>query len=82
MQNVGQDSSSQVQKLDKMSAHEMGKSSTPQSSNSSPTKSDTDPYSEVNPRYLSDSSESEDEDVSLVSGRIFPSIVGCKNFFG
>ncbi|BES92174.1 multiple ankyrin repeats single kh domain [Nesidiocoris tenuis] len=74
MQNVGQDSSSQVQKLDKMSAHEMGKSSTPQSSNSSPTKSDTDPYSEVNPRYLSDSSESEDEDVSLVESFVIDQV--------
>uniref|UniRef100_A0A0A9WC50 Ankyrin repeat and KH domain-containing protein 1 n=1 Tax=Lygus hesperus TaxID=30085 RepID=A0A0A9WC50_LYGHE len=74
MQNVGQESSTQVQKLDKMSGHEMGKSSTPQSSNSSPTKSDTDPYSEINPRYLSDSSESEDEDVSLVESFVIDQV--------
>lgn len=66
MQNVGQETVADNQKLDKVNAHEIGKSSTPQSSNSSPTKSDTDPYSEINPRFLSDSSESEDEEISEV----------------
>ncbi|XP_014270909.1 ankyrin repeat domain-containing protein 17 isoform X5 [Halyomorpha halys] len=66
MQNVGQDNTPDNKKLDKVNAHEIGKSSTPQSSNSSPTKSDTDPFSEINPRFLSDSSESEEEESSEV----------------
>lgn len=67
MQNVGQDNTPDNKKLDKVNAHEIGKSSTPQSSNSSPTKSDTDPFSEINPRFLSDSSESEEEESSEVN---------------
>lgn len=64
MQNVSQ-GSSDTQKLEKVNAHEVGKSSTPQSSNSSPTKSETDTFSELQPRFMTDSSESED-DVSEV----------------
>lgn len=66
MQNVAQGSSAENQKLEKVNAHEvLGKSSTPQSSNSSPTKSETDTFSELQPRFMTDSSESED-DVSEV----------------
>lgn len=66
MQNVAQGSTADSQKLDKLSVQELGKSSTPQSSNSSPTKSETDTFSELQPRFMSDSSDSEDEDVSEV----------------
>lgn len=66
MQNVAQGSTTDNQKLEKINAHEVGKSSTPQSSNSSPTKSETDTFSELQPRFMTDSSESEDEDVSEV----------------
>ncbi|XP_024080647.1 ankyrin repeat domain-containing protein 17-like isoform X3 [Cimex lectularius] len=74
MQNVGQESGAESQKLDKVSSHEIGKSSTPQSSNSSPTKSDSDPFSELNPRFLSDSSESEEEDVSEVESFVIDQV--------
>lgn len=67
MQNVAQGSTTDNQKLEKLNAHEVGKSSTPQSSNSSPTKSETDTFSELQPRFMSDSSESEEEDVSEVN---------------
>lgn len=67
MQNVGQETAPVNKKLDKVNAHEIGKSSTPQSSNSSPTKSDSDPFSELNPRFLSYSSESDEEESSEVS---------------
>ncbi|RZF38209.1 hypothetical protein LSTR_LSTR005570 [Laodelphax striatellus] len=66
MQNVAQGSSADNQKLEKVNAHEAGKSSTPQSSNSSPTKSETDTFPELQPRFMTDSSESEDDDVSEV----------------
>lgn len=69
MQNVAQGSTADNQKLDKLNTHEVGKSSTPQSSNSSPTKSESETFSELVPRYMSDSSESEDEDVSEVKYR-------------
>lgn len=46
---------------------ETGKtSSTPQSSNSSPTKSETETFSELQPRFMTDSSESEEDSVSEV----------------
>ncbi|XP_070158830.1 uncharacterized protein Mask isoform X2 [Polyergus mexicanus] len=45
--------------------YETGKtSSTPQSSNSSPTKSETETFSELQPRFMTDSSESEEDSVS------------------
>lgn len=71
MQNVAQGSTADNQKLDKLNVQEVGKSSTPQSSNSSPTKSETDTFSELQPRFMSDSSESEDEDVSEVTCDIY-----------
>ncbi|XP_071573914.1 ankyrin repeat and KH domain-containing protein 1 isoform X4 [Temnothorax nylanderi] len=47
--------------------HDTGKtSSTPQSSNSSPTKSETETFSELQPRFMTDSSESEEDSVSEV----------------
>lgn len=42
-------------------------SSTPQSSNSSPTKSETETFSEPQPRFMTDSSESEEDSVSEVN---------------
>lgn len=72
MQNVVQGSTSDNQKLEKVSAqHEVGKSSTPQSSNSSPTKSETETYSELQPRFMTDSSDSEGEDDSEVRKNYF-----------
>ena len=48
--------------------HDTGKtSSTPQSSNSSPTKSETETFSELQPRFMTDSSESEEDSVSEVN---------------
>ncbi|KAL6268769.1 hypothetical protein P5V15_001894 [Pogonomyrmex californicus] len=46
--------------------HDTGKTSTPQSSNSSPTKSETETFSELQPRFMTDSSESEEDSVSEV----------------
>ena len=46
--------------------HDIGKSSTPVSSNSSPTKSETETFFELQPKFVTDSSESEEEDVSEV----------------
>ncbi|TGZ57880.1 Ankyrin repeat domain-containing protein 17 [Temnothorax longispinosus] len=47
--------------------HDTGKtSSTPQSSTSSPTKSETETFSELQPRFMTDSSESEEDSVSEV----------------
>lgn len=67
MQNVAQGSTSDNQKPEKVSVqHDIGKSSTPISSNSSPTKSETETFSELQPRFMTDSSESEEEDVSEV----------------
>ena len=67
MQNVAQGSSSDTQKLEKVNVQQdIEKSSTPISSNSSPTKSETETYIEHIPRYMTDTSDSEDEDVSEV----------------
>lgn len=67
MQNVAQGSTSDNQKPEKVSfQHDIGKLSTPISSNSSPTKSETETFSELQPRFMTDSSESEEEDVSEV----------------
>jgi ankyrin repeat domain-containing protein 17 len=67
MQNVAQGSTSENQKPEKVNIqHDIGKSSTPISSNSSPTKSETETFSELQPRFMTDSSESEEEDVSEV----------------
>lgn len=66
MQNVAQGSSSDGQKVEKVSILDLGKSSTPHSSNSSPTKSETDTFSEHQPRSMSDSSDSEEDEVSEV----------------
>lgn len=75
MQNVGQVSTSDCQKNDKPSAqvhHDIGKtSSTPQSSNSSPTKSETETFSELQPRFMTDSSESEEDSISEVTNYFF-----------
>ena len=67
MQNVAQGSSSDNQKPEKVNVqHDIAKSSTPISSNSSPTKSETETFSELQPRFMTDSSESDEEDVSEV----------------
>ena len=67
MQNVAQGSTSDNQNPEKVNIlHDIGKSSTPVSSNSSPTKSETETFSELQPRFMTDSSESEEEDVSEV----------------
>lgn len=72
MQNVAQGSSSDSQKIEKGNAHhDTEKSSTPQSSNSSPTKSGTETFSELQPKFMTDSSESEEDDVSEVRIKIF-----------
>lgn len=68
MQNVSQESSTDNPKIDKVTAqHDIGNSSsTPQStSNSSPAKSETETYSEHR-RYMSETSESEEDSVSEV----------------
>lgn len=78
MQNVSQGTTSDSQKLEKLSVQEVGKSSTPQSPNSSPTKSETDTFAELQPRFMSDSSDSEDEDVSEVK-QTFSSVACCFN---
>lgn len=49
--------------------HDTGKTSTPQSSNSSPTKSETETFSELQPRFMTDSSESEEDSVSEVNAK-------------
>lgn len=78
MQNVAQGTTSDSQKHEKQPAvaataaasvpHDIGKtSSTPQSSNSSPTKSETETFSELQPRFMTDSSESEEDSVSEVN---------------
>ncbi|KAJ9583160.1 hypothetical protein L9F63_022501, partial [Diploptera punctata] len=68
MQNVAQGSSSDIQKPEKVNVqHDIAKSSTPISSNSSPTKSETETFSELQPRFMTDSLESDEEDVSEVS---------------
>lgn len=71
MQNVAQGSSSDSHKIEKGNAHhDTEKSSTPQSSNSSPTKSGIENFSELQPKFMTDSSESEEDDVSEV-GKIY-----------
>lgn len=68
MQNVSQESSTDNPKIDKVTVqHDIGNSSsTPQStSNSSPAKSETETYSEHR-RYMSETSESEEDSVSEV----------------
>ncbi|XP_066594349.1 ankyrin repeat and KH domain-containing protein 1 isoform X2 [Prorops nasuta] len=68
MQNVAQGTTSDSQKHEKSTSihHDIGKTSTPQSSNSSPTKSETETFSELQPRFMTDSSESEEDSVSEV----------------
>uniref|UniRef100_A0A2A4JTK0 K Homology domain-containing protein n=1 Tax=Heliothis virescens TaxID=7102 RepID=A0A2A4JTK0_HELVI len=62
MQNVGQ---SENRNIDKVNVQlDVVKSSTPQSSASSPAKSETETYSGAPAKYMTDSSESEDESVS------------------
>lgn len=84
MQHVAQGSSTDSNKLERLSGQEVGKSLTPQSSNSSPTKSETDTFSELQPRFMSDSSDSEDEDVSEVNNAFsnmhVKLLVACVNF--
>lgn len=69
MQNVPQESSTDNPKIDKVNVHhDIGNTScTPQSttSNSSPAKSETETYSEHR-RYMSETSESEEDSVSEV----------------
>lgn len=79
MQNVVQGTTADSQKHktqnEKASSvhHDIGKtSSTPQSSISSPTKSN-ETFSELQPRFMTDSSESEEDSVSEVKG--------CFSFF-
>jgi len=83
MQNVAQGTTSDSQKHEKQPAatptaaavassvqQDTGKtSSTPQSSNSSPTKSETETFSELQPRFMTDSSESEEDSVSEVNAK-------------
>lgn len=68
MQNVSQgtvqDNSTKLEKVN-IQQHDIGISSTPHSSNSSPIKSETETYS-GNRRFMSDSSESEEDSVSEV----------------
>lgn len=67
MQNVPQDSPVGKPKIEKVNVQDIRTSSTPRStSNSSLTKSETETYSERR-RYMSDSSESEEDSVSEVS---------------
>lgn len=62
MQNVGQ---SENRNIDKVNVQlDVVKSSTPQSSASSPAKSETETYSGAPAKYMTDSSESEDDSVS------------------
>lgn len=64
MQNVGQ---SENRNIDKVNVQlDVVKSSTPQSSASSPAKSETETYSGAPAKYMTDSSESEDDSVSEV----------------
>lgn len=67
MQNVAQVSTSDKQSLDKVNCLDLGKSSTPLLSNNIPNISETESFSELQPLYVSDSSESEEEDVSEVN---------------
>lgn len=67
MQNVPQDTGADDSRLEKVNVqHDIGNiSSTPQSTNSTPTKSETETYSE-NRRFMSETSESEEDSVSEV----------------
>lgn len=67
MQNVAQGSAADNPKIEKVNVHhDIGNSSsTPHSTNSSPAKSETETYSEHR-RFMSDSSESEEDSVSEV----------------
>lgn len=65
MQNVTQESSPDNPKLDKVNVHHEIPSTPHSTSNSSPAKSETETYSEHR-RYMSDSSESEEDSVSEV----------------
>ena len=77
MQNVAQGSTFDNQNTEKVNIqHDIGKSSTPVSCSSSPTKSETETFSELQPRFMTDSSESEEEDVSEV---ILPYSIQCMN---
>lgn len=67
MQNVAQGTSSDSQNNDRTSVVHDITSSTPQSSNSSPTKSETETFSEPQPRFMTDSSESEEDSISEVT---------------
>lgn len=80
MQNVAQGTTSDSQKHEKQPVAATAKaavssaqpdtgktSSTTQSSNSSPTKSETETFSELQPRFMTDSSESEEDSVSEVN---------------
>lgn len=70
MQNVGQ---SENRNIDKVNVQlDVVKSSTPQSSASSPAKSETETYSGAPAKYMTDSSESEDDSVSEVKRVLFP----------
>lgn len=69
MQNVGQ---SENRNIDKVNVQlDVVKSSTPQSSASSPAKSETETYSGAPAKYMTDSSESEDDSVSEVKRVLF-----------
>ncbi|XP_062525122.1 ankyrin repeat domain-containing protein 17 isoform X10 [Bombyx mori] len=64
MQNVGQ---SENRNIDKVNVQlDVVKTSTPQSSASSPAKSETETYSGAPAKYMTDSSESEDDSVSEI----------------
>ncbi|XP_030756084.1 ankyrin repeat domain-containing protein 17 isoform X3 [Sitophilus oryzae] len=65
MQNVPQDTGADESKLEKLKHGAENISSTPQSTNSTPTKSETETYSE-NRRFMSETSESEEDSVSEV----------------
>lgn len=70
MQNVAQGSAADNPKLEKVNVQH-GSSSTPHSATSSPAKSETETYSE-HPRFMTDSSESEEDSVSEVGTQKYP----------
>lgn len=65
MQNVAQGSTTDNPKIDKVNVHHDLPSTPHSTSNSSPAKSETETYSEHR-RYMSDSSDSEEDSVSEV----------------
>lgn len=75
MQNVSSDTTNNNEKIDKGSnLQELGKVSTPHSFNTSPIKSEFNPsYAEI---FLSDTSDSEDDDVSEVRKQVTSSSHG------